>query len=301
MKATMPPRVDARAVRRLIERLARADAAPWLHREVARQMAERLQLLRQVPRDWLDWWGFLGGGAPAVAAIWPDALRWVAEPTAALVERSRQACVAPWWMRLRAGDARRRVVPEPAVAPGSVQMVWANMMLHWSGDPAQTIADWHRALEPDGWLMFSTFGPQTLRELRAVYAEAGWSEPHVPFTDMHDLGDMLVRGGFADPVMDQQTLTLTWSSPQSALAELRALGANVSSTRASGLRTPRWRARLHAALQARAAADGRVALGFEVVFGHARRALARRATAGEVTIDTAALRGALRRRRGTAA
>ncbi len=300
MNAAAPPRHDVRAAARVVSRLGRAADAPWLHREVARRMAERLPLLRQAPREWLDWWGFLGAGAEAVAAVWPEALRHVAEPNAMLVERSRASIRSSWWLRARAAEARRRVVPVDEVAPSAVQMVWANMMLHWAGSELATIARWHRALEADGWLMFSTFGPQTLRELRELYAAAGWPAPHAPFTDMHDLGDLLVRAGFADPVMDQQMLTLSWSSPPAALAELRALGGNTLEERMAGLRTPRWRGRLCAALGACAGADGRITLSFEIVFGHARRGLARRDAAGEATIDTSALRSMRDRAAGAA-
>lgn len=232
-------------------------------------MAERLIAIRRPARRWIDWWGALGGGAAAVAAIWPQAERSVAEPTAALRERSIRGWPAPWWSIGRRGEAQRRVIALDAVPDGGTQMVWANMMLHWVADEAATIERWQRALEHDGLLMFSTFGPLTLRALRELYAQAGWAPPHAPFTDMHDLGDMLLHAGFAGPVMDQETLTLTWSSAGAALAELRALGGNCAIDRCAGLRTPRWRAQLCSALEAQAAAHGRVTLDFEIVYGHA--------------------------------
>ena len=295
MSAAAAPRRDPRALDHVIGRFARAAAAPWLHQEVARRMAERLAVIRQPPRNWLDWWGFTGGGAAAVAAVWPRAQRFVAEPTAALLARSRDALRAPWWALARRDDARR-VLAVDAVPAAGVQMVWANMMLHWVADEAATIARWQRALAPQGWLMFSTLGPQTLRELREIHADAGWPAPHAPFTDMHDLGDLLVHAGFADPVMDQETLTLTWSSAAAALVELRALGGNASADRGAGLRTPRWRERLCAALQARADGQGRIALRFEIVYGHAVKGLPRPVD-GETRIPVASLRGSRRSRR----
>jgi malonyl-CoA O-methyltransferase len=89
--------------------------------------------------------------------------------------------------------------------------------------------------------------------------------------DMHDLGDMLVHAGFADPVMDQETLTLTFADAEAALAELRTLGGNASPARFAGLRGRAWRAALVRALQRGADASGRVALRFELVYGHAFR------------------------------
>jgi malonyl-CoA O-methyltransferase len=149
--------------------------------------------------------------------------------------------------------------------------VWANMLLQAAADPPALMAHWHRALAVDGFLMFSTLGPGSLPELRSLYQAQGWGEPMAPLIDMHDLGDMLIQAGFADPVMDQETLTLTWPSAEAALAELRGLGGNAHPDRHAGLRTPRWRSRLFDALQGQADAEGRVALRFELVYGHAFR------------------------------
>jgi len=215
------PVTDARAVARHLARAARAEGPPWLHQEVARRMAQRLPVIRQAPEHWVDWWGFTGGGAPAVAAVWPQARRSVVEPTEALVERSRQALRAPWWAwGQRRRDAAQQVGLASDLPAGAAQMLWANLVLHSAPDPAALLAQWRDALAVDGFLMFSTFGPDTLRELRAVYAACGWASPHPPYADMHDLGDLLVHQGFADPVMDQEQLQLTWSSPQAMLAEL---------------------------------------------------------------------------------
>jgi malonyl-CoA O-methyltransferase len=274
--AAPPSAIDHRALRHVLDRLARAEHAPWLHQEVARRMAERLPVIRQAPERWLDWWGFTGAGAAAVQGVWPQAVRQVVEPTPALRARSQQALGVPWWT----WGARRQAAAQPVwlsaeVPPGQAQMLWANLVLHTAADPAASLAAWHRALAVDGFLMFSSFGPDTLRELRAVYADAGWPAPHPPFMDMHDLGDLLVHGGFADPVMDQETIDLTWSSPEALLAELRSLGGNLGRVRGPGLRTPRWRARLLQALAERAGADGRIAMRFELVYGHAYKAAPR--------------------------
>jgi len=87
------------------------------------------------------------------------------------------------------------------------------------------IAQWHRALATDGFLMLSCLGPDSLGGLRQLYADLGWAPPGHALTDMHDWGDMLVHAGFAEPIMDMERITLTYSTPQSLLAELRGLGA----------------------------------------------------------------------------
>lgn len=284
------PAIDARALRHVLDRMARADSPPWLHQEVARRMAARLPVIRQPPEQWLDWWAFTGAGAEAVQAVWPQAQRLLVEPTPTLQARSRATLAAPWW----SWRARRATAPpvwlSSEVPPGQAQMLWANLVLHTAPDPEASFSVWHRALAADGFLMFSAFGPDTLRELREVYADAGWPAPHPPFVDMHDLGDMLVHRGFADPVMDQETITLTWSSSAAMLAELRGLGGHLGVHRHPGLRTPRWHARLHQALSARADGQGRIAMRFELVYGHAYKGTPRAAPGAPVVVSLDALR-----------
>ena len=291
------PATDTRALVRQLARAARAEGAPWLHQEVARRMAERLPVIKQPPDHWLDWWGFTGGSAASVAAVLPQARRSVAEPTEALVERSRQALQTPWWAwGQRRRDAAQAVSLSSQVLDGSAQMLWANLVLHSAADPAVLLARWHRALAVDGFLMFSTFGPDTLRELRAIYADAGWPAPHPPYADMHDVGDAMVRAGFADPVMDQEPLQLTWSSPQAMLDELRGLGGHLGLHRFAGCRTPRWRDRLLAALAERADAQGRIRMTFELVYGHAYKPLPKPGRGDPVTVSLEAVRATLPRR-----
>ena len=292
-----PPATDARALAQVLARLARADAAPWLHQEVARRMALRLPVIRQPPANWLDWGGFIGGGAAAVQAVWPQSLRNVAEPTAALAARSRAALQAPWWAwgqaRRQASQAVRLLSDVPA---GQAQMLWSNLGLQTSPDPAVTLRQWQQALAVDGFVMFSSFGPDTLRELRAVYAGLGWPAPHPPYSDMHDIGDLLVHSGFADPVMDQETLQLTWSSADALLAELRSMGGHLGLQRFAGLRTPRWRDHLLQALAGLADVQGRIRLTFELVYGHAYKPAPRPERSAVATVSLDALRDKLPKR-----
>ncbi|HTP74547.1 MAG TPA: biotin synthase [Burkholderiaceae bacterium] len=287
---------DDAAARRLRARLARAAQPPWLHVEVARRMAERLPIIRQPPQRWLDWWAHVGGGASAVRAAYPQAHRTAVEPDDLFRARS-VAQLPPWWSRRRWGPQAEAVQLQGSVQAAGADMVWANMMLHGCADIPALFASWHRALAVDGFLMFSTLGPGTLPELRQLYQREQWGPAFYPFADMHDLGDELVHAGFADPVMDQELLTLTWSSPQAALQELRALGANLHAGRHPGLRTPRWRDRLLHQLERRGDADGRIALSFEVVYGHAVRPRARARVAPVSTVSLHDLRADLARQR----
>lgn len=280
--STLRP-VDAAALARAAVRMAQHDA-PWLHGEVGRRMAERLPLVKLQPSVVLDWWSHAGGSAALLRAAYPQAEIVAVEPAGAALREP-----APWWSLQRWRSAPRRLADD-APPPAGAQLVWANMMLHAVPDPGVVMQRWRAALAVDGFLMFSTLGPDTLRSLRDLYREAGWGPPHAPFTDMHDLGDMLVAAGFAEPVMDQETLRLSWASPQALLSELRGLGLNADPARHAGLRTPRWRERLAAALRERAGADGRIALEFELVYGHAFNPPPRLKVAGETRVDAQTLR-----------
>lgn len=294
-----PRSLDLHAVERFLARAAGQAHAPWLHGEVARRMAQRLAVIKRVPDTVVDWWGFLGDSQAVLAQAYPKAEIVTVEPGAALLERSRAARSAPWWSARRWRGGGGQVVLGSELAPGRAQLLWANMMLHAAADPTALMAQWRRALQVDGFLMFSTLGPDSLAELRELYAALGWGSPGTAFVDMHDLGDMLVAAGFADPVMDQERLTLTWPDAPTLLAELRTLGLNADPARAPGWRTPRWRARLEAALAARAGADGRIALRFELVYGHAFVPPPRAPVAAQTEVGLEEMQAMLRARRAS--
>lgn len=289
------PRLDAAALARTAARLTASGQVPWLHGEAARRMAERLPLVKLQPQRVLDWSGPLGGSEALLRQAYPQA-----QQQFVIVDRVSQAApqrgaARPWWPWRRAA---RVPVAAAEVETGAAQLLWSNMLLQACEDPAPLLAQWQRALANGGFLMFSTLGPGSLPELRAIYRDHGWGEPLVPFIDMHDVGDMLVRAGFADPVMDQEQLTLSWPDADALLRELRGLGANLSPRRHPGLRTPRWRQRLVAALGA-GAVDGRPRLSFELVYGHAFKAAPRAAVQAEATVSLDEMRAQLRHGRPT--
>ena len=144
------------------------------------------------------------------------------------------------------------------LAPAAVDLVWCSMALHWLSDPLPAFREFARVLAPEGLVMFSTLGPDSLKELRAT---AGAARVHA-FIDMHDLGDMLVAAGFSAPVMDMELLTFSYQDPTALLADLRSSGqTSARADRPRGLTGRRFGDRLRAGLAPRAT--------FEVVYGHA--------------------------------
>jgi malonyl-CoA O-methyltransferase len=295
-----PERLDPRALDRAWARLAAQPEPPWLHGEVARRLGERLSIIRQVPRHVFDWWSELGAGAAALAQAYPKTtVTGVLRPqSAAPATPPSEAAAAPAWRRwLGLGPGGPRAIAQSAVPAGQAQLVWSNMSLHWAPDAPTLMREWQRALAVDGFLMFTTLGPGTLVALRDLYRGHAWGTPYAPWTDMHDLGDMLVEAGFADPVMDQEMLRLTFSGPRAALDELRTLGMNTDAARFAGLRTPRWRERLLAALGAQVDAHGRIVLEFEVVYGHAFKPLPRARLAAQTQVGLDDMKSMLSRGR----
>ena len=222
---------------------------------------------------------------------YPQASAYLVESNPQHAALLHSALQTPWWNPLKRSAARAQV----AYPAQPVDMLWANMALHHAADPQALIQQWSELLEVGGFLMFSCLGPETLREIRAVYTAQGWPPPSHAFTDMHDWGDMLLAAGFAEPVMDMERITLSFSTPQSLLAEMRTLGRNLARARFSGLRTKAWRAALHDALRqglADPANDGRLTVSFEVIYGHAFKPAPRFAAKPQTNIALESLRRA---------
>ena len=268
MKTERPPTLDPLAVARW-QRIAPLTS-PWLHEEVASRMLDRLQWIKLQPEAWAHW-GAVRGGLQThqkIAKKYPKSLSFVVEAQLKRALAATENIANSWWSPSGwFGKATRFEAP----APASVDMLWANMALHEAPDPQALLAEWHAALKVGGFLMFSCLGPDTAIELRALYQQLGWPPAGHELTDMHDWGDMLVAAGFAEPVMDMERITLTFDTPARLLAELAGLGRNYHPARFAGLRGRAWRAQLEKAMADNfpRAADGRLALTFEVIYGHA--------------------------------
>ena len=260
-------------------------------------MEDRLQWMTLQPETWVHWDPLRGGiqAQALLAARYPKSVCYVAQTPEKHEDVARKLIAPAWWSLSRwSGPSVHFGLPEQPA-----QMVWANMSLHMAADPQALIAQWHRLLQPKGFLMFSCLGPDTLREMRALYAEQGWPPASHAFTDMHDWGDMLVHAGFSEPVMDMERITLTFATPERLLQELRELGRNLHPQRFAGLRGRGWHAQLLAQLAqlAKVDSEGQLRLTFEIVYGHAFKAPPRLAVAPETAVSLESMRQALRQGR----
>jgi malonyl-CoA O-methyltransferase len=269
--------VDKKQMRGAFQRAAASyDAAAVLQREIADRLLARLALIKLVPARILDAGCGTGYCTRALAQRYPRAQVLGLDIATAMTARAQningpRSPLARWRRRDRyvCGDAES--LP---LASASVDMVFSNLAMQWC-DPQVVFAEFLRVLRPGGLLMFTSFGPDTLRELRNAWATVD-DTPHVHgFIDMHDLGDALMRTQFAEPVMDMEHITLTYADVLSVMRDLKAIGAhNVARGRSTGLLGKQRYGRFVAAYESRRLTSGRIPATYEVVYGHAWAPLA---------------------------
>jgi malonyl-CoA O-methyltransferase len=290
-----PFRVERQALRRSFERAAATyDAAAVLQNEVCRRMLGRLDFVKQDPEVILDAGCGTGNALGALARRYPAARIVALDIALDMARRARAGARLPRWQRLLrrpAPDVLCADIGRLPLAPASCGFVWSNLVLQWVNEPAVSIAEMHRVMKPGGLLMFSTFGPDTLKELRFAYSGTDRYVHVNRFFDMHDLGDMLVNCGFADPVMDMEQITLTYGEVRDLMRDLKAIGAhNVMQGRPAGLSGKRSLATVAQRYEA-LRRDGRLPATFEVVYGHAWKPQPRRGPSGRPVIDIKAEKG----------
>ncbi len=276
-----PFTIDKRLARLAFERAAATyDEAAVLQREVGARMLARLDYIKYLPQSILDAGSGTGQGSRELLRRYPKASVLALDIALAMLQRSQARMPRRWLPFLPrpvthiCGDIEH--VP---LKSSSIGMVWCNLTLQWTNQPHQVFAEMLRVLQPGGLFMFSTFGPDTLKELRRAYAGTdGYSHVH-RFIDMHDLGDMLVVAGFATPVMDMEQISVTYSDVTSLMRDLKSIGAhNVTCGRRQGL-TGKSQLQAVARNYEQFRRAGRLPATFEVVYGHAWKP-ERRTTAG---------------------
>lgn len=277
-------------------RRAPLDNAQFLYGEVAQRMLQRLSYIRVTPETLIDAGCGAGHAIEPLRARYPMVNYMGVDNCAALlnVARERHAGKRGLWNRLRNKptpntDFTCADLAHTTLPPESAGLVWSNMALHWHPRPHDVLLEWRRVLKPEGVVMFSCLGPGTFKELRAALQAAGLHTATPAFVDMHDFGDLLIESGFSDPVMDQETLTLTYRSAEKLLEDLASLGGNPAQSRRSGLAGREWRDRLLAALEKQRTMDGTIHLSLEVAYGHAWRARTFNTAPGETRVSVSAI------------
>ena len=280
--------IDKREVRRAFSKAANTyDAAAVLQREVCIRMLERLDVVRLQPARILDVGSGTGWGTRQLGERYKQAEIVALDIAIGMLQAARGT--SAWWQKIFAGSKQRFLCADVEALPlaaRSVDMIWSNLAVQWCNDLPATFVELHRVLQEEGLLMFSTFGPDTLKELRVAFAGVDGYNHVSRFADMHDIGDMLVAAGFADPVMEMETLTLTYDDVRAVMQDLRDIGAhNATAGRASGmLGKAKW-ARIVQNYET-LRRDGKLPATFEIVYGHAWKAQPKTTLDGRSIIKT---------------
>ncbi|RCX33222.1 malonyl-ACP O-methyltransferase BioC [Thioalbus denitrificans] len=244
---------------------ARYDEAAQLQREVGDRLLERLELVRIDPRRILDVGAGTGRYSERLGRRYRRA-RVVSldiAPGMLAVARSRTG----WFARRSFLCADAECLP---LADASVELLFSNLTLQWCTDLDRTFAEFRRVLRPGGLLMFSTLGPDTLKELRASWRAVDGGVHVNTFADMHDVGDAMVRARLAGTVLDMEYFTLTYPQVDGLMRDLKVLGAhNVNRGRSRGLTGPGRVRALRQAYERFRTPGGLLPATYEVVYGHA--------------------------------
>ena len=241
------------------------DDNAWLQREIANRLMERLDLIKQQPNVIVDVGCGTGYCTRALQKRYRKAQVTGVDLAAGMVSYAESK--KGWFAKERYVCADAKALP---IAHQSVDLLFSSLALQWVDDIAEVFAEFQRVLKPEGVLLFSSFGPDTLIELRRAWASVD-DRVHVNrFMDMHDVGDALVRNYFADPVMDMEYLTLTYKDVMVLLKELKAIGANNHNAgRSHTLTTPSQLKKMMASYEQFRREDGCLPVTYEVVYGHA--------------------------------
>lgn len=295
-----PSDIDKREVSRSFGRAAaHYDAHAVLQREVTARLAERLALFKFAPERILDVGCGTGQGLGQLRQVYPDASFAALDIALPMLQTARQK-IAPVSLFgklfgrfarpgkllgrfARLGKLFGRFAPRASRPPqficadmerlpcktSSQSILWSSLALQWAGDTEACLREWHRVLQPGGLVVFATFGPDTLKELRQSFSSVDGGEHVSRFTDLHDIGDMLVHAGFQHPVMEMEIITLTYADLKNLLHDLKGIGAhNAAATRPRGMMGKSAWQKLQAAYE-QFRHNGKLPATYEVIYGHA--------------------------------
>ncbi|MEN8130540.1 MAG: malonyl-ACP O-methyltransferase BioC [Pseudomonadota bacterium] len=261
-----PFRIDTKQRRRAFERAAQTyDSVAVLQSEVGDRLLQRLDLIKCTPKTVIDVGAGTGKAVRALGKRYRGARILALDIALPMLQLTRTR--AGWIRRPAVLCADAEALP---LADASIELIFSNLTLQWCNDLELALREFRRVLAPGGLAVFTTLGPDTLRELRDSWSKVD-DYTHVNhFTDMHDIGDALLRVGFADPVMDMEMMSLTYPDVMQLMRELKLIGAqNKTLGRPPGLTGKDRLGRLIKAYEALRTAQGVIPASYEVVFGHA--------------------------------
>jgi len=262
--------IDKKAARHSFNRAASSyDSVAILQREVGQRLIERLDIVKKSPDTILD----VGCGTGSVTTLLANRYRKASVYAVDFAEQMLAVAVTRQSWRQKLLQRAIRVVCADAeklpIKSNSMDFIFSNLTLQWCGDLDRTFAEFRRILKPGGLLMFTTLGPDTLKELRSSWNSIDTNQHVHTFIDMHDIGDALVRAGLSDPVMDVEYFTMTYDDVKKLMRELKQLGAHNASAQRSQQLTGKTQFKSMLRNYEQFRLNGTYPATYEVVYGHA--------------------------------
>ncbi len=257
--------VDKRQARQAFSRAAEHyDEVAVLQRETGQRLLDRLDMMLIEPRVVLDVGSGTGAATMDLARRYRKARIFALDFALPMLKETRRR--GSWLRRPRCVCGDQEQLP---LADDSVDLIYSNASLQWSNNLEQCFSEFMRVLRPGGVLAFTTFGPDTLKELRAAWAETDDGSHVSQFLDMHQVGDALVNSRFVEPVLDVDRMVLTYDQVDGLMRDLKVLGAhNVNKDRSRGL-TGKGRMNAMRRSYERFRCDGVLPASYEIIYGNA--------------------------------
>ena len=257
---------DKKTTRLHFERAADTyDASAVLQKEIAKRLTERLDYIKHSPKTVLDVGSGTGFITRDLLKRYPKSSIIALDLALSMARKSQQH--GGWFRKPLVVCADAEQLP---IKPESIELLISGLMLQWSNDLKQTFTGFHSVLAPNGLLLFSTFGPETLREMRESWASVD-NVPHTSnFLDMHEIGDALLQSGFINPVTDMEMITMTYANVRQLMRDIKQIGAsNTHSDRSKGLMGKQKLKAFEAAYEQFKTDENLYPATWEIIYGHA--------------------------------
>ncbi len=255
--------------------------AQFLYSEIARRLIDRLKYIRINPNMLLDAGCGVGNNIPLLFHIYPEVNYIGLDNCKNLLNYANKKFIPHGinsWLNKIFHRKQRNIrfvendLSDTKLLPECLDMIWSNLSIHWHPQPDYVLAEWNRILKINGLVVFSCFGPETFSELRQAVQNAKLVTETYQFIDMHDFGDFLIKNGFVDPVINQETITLTYKTAKHLIRDVYALGGNPMKNRRKNLISRSWIEKLYSSLESQRNENNLIPLTIEIIYGNGWKA-----------------------------
>ncbi len=264
-------------VSKQFSRRGNLSSAQFLYGEIAKRMSNQLKYMRIHPFVVLDAGCGYANGFFILKKLYPKATKYIGlDNCENILNLAKKRFLGFNFKSLMCNIVNRRLLhflnsdlSKTSLNPEDIDLIWSNLALHWHPNPQLVFSEWRRILKINGLAIFSSFGFSTLKELREAVICAKLSTKSITFSDIHELGDSLIKAGLINPVLTREIITLTYESPKKLVKDMHILGGNPVKNRRKGLAGSSWINCLYTSLEKQRNKFGLIPITIEIIYGHA--------------------------------